>query len=52
MRNEIIQIFSHNICDGFQHLSFMFLPKKKKKKKSVSLFQGLFNDKNYLSLQQ
>jgi hypothetical protein len=41
MRNEIIQIFSHNICDGFQHLSFMFSPNYKlKKKKSVSLFQG------------
>jgi hypothetical protein len=52
VRNEIIRIFGPNICDGFQHLSFMLSQKKKKKRKSVLLFQGLFNDKTDLSLQQ
>jgi hypothetical protein len=52
MRNEIIQIFIHNICDGFKpNLSFMFSPKKRKEK-NVWLFQRLFNDKTDLSLQQ
>jgi hypothetical protein len=49
---KLFRFFSHDICDGFQHLSFMVSQKKRGKKKVFHYFKDYLMTKTDLSLQQ